>query len=443
MSACALALRLALLAGLGQVPPAVEDPALAPLPPAGRQVASWEEAVGLFERRSTDLKVAAAEVVRAAGQRRTALAALLPTLDGTAMASFSLLPASAGGSSATDALFGAAPFQTLTLAASLSVVDLRTWNALALAVDAERAAALSLDDARRLLLLNLAQALLTAVTAERVAELARAGLRDALERRQLAERSSRAGAGSELDVNRASQDVEAARAPVVAGDEAVRQAREALGLALGVEEPVGLAPGFQLDALADRVAGRCRSLASLESRPDVRAARARVEVAERGQTGVWAGFLPSVAVRSTAQLFNIPGVQGSPFPVWNLQAVLSVPLWDGGARYGALKGAQAAVEVARAQAEATGRAARVDLERARRGVEVAEASRAVSARALEYASRSDQLVRRSFQAGLGTSLELVSAAAALRQQQLDLALKEYAVLRARVAALFALAECGP
>jgi outer membrane protein, multidrug efflux system len=437
MSPCALAL----LVALAQAP--AGDPLLAPLPPAARQLASWEEAVALFERRSSDLRVAAAEVARAQGQRRTALAALLPTLDGTAQASFSLLPAPAGLDPTLAASLGFGSSQALSLAATLSLVDLRTWNALAQAADAERAAALSLDDARRLLLLDLAQALLTAVTSERVAELARAGLRDALERLQLTERSSRAGAGSELDVSRARQDVEVARSPVVTGDEAVRRAREALGLALGLAEQVGVTPGFQLDGLADRVAGRCRTLASLEARADVLAARARVDVAERGALGVKAQFLPTLGVRSTAQLSTLPGTaSASLLPSWNLLAVLSVPLWDGGARYGGMRAADAVAEQARAREDQVGRAARVDLDRARRGVEVAETARLVAARALEHASRSDQLVRRSFEGGLGTSLELVTAAAALRQQQLTLALREYDVLRARVAALFALAECG-
>jgi outer membrane protein TolC len=437
MSPCALAL----LASLAQAP--ADDPLLAPLPPAARLVASWDEAVALFEHRSTDLRVAAAEVARAQGQRRTALAALLPTLDGTAQASFSLLPAPAGLDPTSAAYLGFGNSQALTLAATLSLVDLRTWNALAQAADAERVATLSLADARRLLLLDLAEALLTAVSSERVAELARAGLRDALERLQLAERSSRAGAGSELDVSRARQDVEVARAPVVAGDEAVRQAREALGLVVGLPEQVGLAPGFQLDGLADRVAGRCRGLASLESRADVRAARARVDVAERGTLGVKAQYLPSLGLRSTAQLYVVPGSTGALLlPTWNLLAVLSVPLWDGGARYGGVRAAAAVAEQARAREDQVVRAARVDLDRARRGVEVAEAARQVAARALEYASRSDQLVRKSFGGGLGTSLELVTAAAALRQQQLTLAVRESDVLRARVVALFALAECG-
>lgn len=441
MRSLALALSLAAVPSSGQ-PPA-EDPLLVAAPRAGREVASWDEALTLFERHAPDVRVAAAAVLRAQGQHRVALSALLPSLNGTALASFSLL-APPPGDTGTAALFGAAPFQTLTLVASLGLVDVRTWNALAQASDAERAARLSRDDARRLLMLNLAQALLNAVTSERLAELNRAGLLDALARLRLTSSSSRAGAATEIDLSRVRQDVELARAQVVSGDEAVRQAREALAVALGLDEPVGVAPLFQLDALADRVPDRCRTVAGLEARSDVLAARAALAAAEKGEFDVKAQFIPSLGVRSTAQLFVLGGDQGSTlFPIWNLQAVLTVPLWDGGARYGGLKVAHAGLVEATARAEHVERTARFDVARARRSIEVADASRALAARALEQATRSDGLVRRSFEAGLGTSLELVSAASALRQQQVSLALREYEVLRARVAALFALAECAP
>ena len=117
--------------------------------------------------------------------------------------------------------------------------------------------------------------------------------------------------------------------------------------------------------------------------------------------------------------------------------------WDGGGRYGALRDANAAAEQAEARRQATERAGHVDVARTRRQVEVADQSRALAQKALEQAEKVDALTRKAFDAGLGTSLELVTAASALRQQQLNLALREYDVLRARVVALFALADCPP
>ena len=100
---------------------------------APRQLASWEEAVAVWSANSTDARIAAAEVVRAAGRRRVALGASLPQFRGSGLASFSLLPSPAGGDEATAALFGAAPYQTLSLVAQLAIIDLRAWNSLAAA----------------------------------------------------------------------------------------------------------------------------------------------------------------------------------------------------------------------------------------------------------------------------------------------------------------------
>ena len=416
-----------------------DDPLLTPVTAAERQLASWDDALTLWRENSTDLRIAAAETLRAHGRRRVSLGALLPSISGSALASFSLLPAPEGGDATTSALFGAAPYQAATLVAQLAVIDARSWNALAAAIDSEKAVDLSVADARRLLLLSLAQGLLSVVTSERVAELNRVGLRDALDRLHLAERSNRAGANTEIDLGRLRQDTEAARAQVVSGDEALRQSREALALALGVDGAVGVRPDFQLNGLADQLNGSCHAVSSLEQRPDQLAAKARVDVAQRSVLDVKAQFLPCVGLRSTAQLFIYPG-QGV-FPIWNLQAVLTVPIWDGGSRYGALRDAHAQVSQAQARAVGAQRSGRVDVERAKRGVAVAQKARDIASASFEQAAKTDALTRRAFDAGLGTSLELVTAASSLRQQQLNLALREYDVIRAQVIALFALADC--
>lgn len=413
-------------------------PALAA--PPERQLESWEEAVALWSARSPDMKVAAQELVRASARRRTALGALLPQLSGSGLASFSLLAPPPGTDPSTSALFGAAPYQTIGLLAQLAVIDVRAWNALATAVDAEDVAKLSNADAQRLLLLNLAQSLMSVVAAEKLAELNASGVADAQSRLELAEKSEKAGATTALDVGRLRQDLALAKAQVVTSDEALRQAREALGVALGLDEAVGLAPSFQLDGLATQVPERCRGVADLESRPDVRAARAAVGVAHRGVLDVGAQFIPSLAVRMNTQAFII---SGSAFPIWNVQAVLTVPIWDGGMRYGALREANALEAQTEARADATVRRARVELERAKRGIDVANQSRTHAEEALTQAELTDTLTKKAWDDGAGTSLELVTSASQLRAQRLSLALRDYDVLRARVVALFALSECNP
>ena len=437
---CALILHvLAPMARAQATSTGIDDPLLAPLPDAPRALGSWQEAVALQRAGSNDLRIAADELLRARGLERSALGALLPNLAGTGLASFSLLPAEGGSDDNSGALFGSATFQTVSLAAGIGIVDARAWNALAQARASRRAAKLSLADARRLLTTTLAQALIAAVTTERMAELTRAGLRDALERQNLAERANRGGASTEIDLARVRQDAEAARAQVVSGDEALRQARETLGLALGLAEPVGVRPEFQLNGMVETEASGCRGITDATQRPDQRAARERVQVAERGVTDVRAQYAPSVALKSTAQAYFIPD-QGT-FRLWNLQAVLSVPLWDGGMREGALRTAKAERSQAEQRSTLAARTAKIEVARAARGVAVAEQARAIAQRALAQAARNDALTRRAYDVGVGTSLELVSSAALLRQQQLNLALREFEVLRAKVGAIFALADC--
>jgi outer membrane protein TolC len=65
----------------------------------------------------------------------------------------------------------------------------------------------------------------------------------------------------------------------------------------------------------------------------------------------------------------------------------------------------------------------------------------VAHRARDHAADVDRLTRVAFQEGRGTSLELVTAAANLRQGELQLAQRELEHVRAKLLALLALARC--
>ena len=95
----------------------------------------------------------------------------------------------------------------------------------------EDATKLSVEDKKRTLALSLANQIVSVVTAERSAEINRVGLRVALEQLEITRRKQSLGAAMGLDVVRAEQNAANARATLVSGDEALREAREALGLA--------------------------------------------------------------------------------------------------------------------------------------------------------------------------------------------------------------------
>ncbi|MFP2913747.1 TolC family protein, partial [Pyxidicoccus sp. 3LFB2] len=141
--------------------------------------------------------------------------------------------------------------------------------------------------------------LVATVAAERAAEINRVGLQRALEREALTRRTFELGAGNQLDVVRVSQDVAVARGALIAGDEQLRQARESLGFSLGFGQAVGVDPSFNLQGLVEQTRRDCAPLESLESRPDLVAAKAQVDSARDSRRQASAGYLPTLGLSST------------------------------------------------------------------------------------------------------------------------------------------------
>jgi outer membrane protein TolC len=96
---------------------------------------------------------------------------------------------------------------------------------------------------------------------------------------------------------------------------------------------------------------------------------------------------------------------------------------------------------AEARMEQTRRNASIEVKRTLRGVEVAEQSRKVAEQSRVLAQETERLARVSFELGRGTSLELVDAARQLRQSEVQLALREFEVVQAKLRALLALSNC--
>ncbi len=432
-----------------QVPPApkVDDPMLAPAETAKRSLGSWPDALGLLRARSTDLATAYAEIRRAEAATRIALAAVLPSINGQANAPHQFITkdlgtgtATGGGGAQVGGSIPAGEFVAANVQLTQSLVNLQSWQGIGVARDNEKAQALSAEDALRNAALGVATAMVGVVAAERVAELNRVGLRAALERRELAARLRALGVATGLDVVRADQDVAAARATLVTGDESLRKAREALGLAVGIPEQMGVSTGVKLDDVVSGAQRSCPGLKEVNARPDILAQQKKLEVAERQIDNVKLSFLPTLSASSTFATTT----QGSALvpTTWNIQAILSVPIWDGGVRYGNLRTARALRDEAGFALEAQQRAAIIQVEQARRGIAVAEQSLDVAKQARDLAAQVDQLTQTAYRAGQGTSLELVVAASALRQAEIELALREFDVVQAKLGALFALARCS-
>jgi outer membrane protein TolC len=426
-------------------PPPVSDPMLAPVPPAKRLVSSWQEALTYLRLRSTDLKMALDQVLQAEAQTRIALAQYLPTIQGTGTYTHPFIT-NAGGTT----VIGGAVFQSPTVpplnawSGSVQVqqtlISAQQLDQISINELGEDAAKLSVDDEKRTLALSVANQIVSVVTAERSAEINRVGLKVALEQLEITRRKQSLGAANGLDVVRAQQNAANARATLVTGDETLREAREALGLALGVPEEVGVPPGVDMAGLTQSAIASCKVVTDVDERADVAAARTKLEVAKRNLRNVWYSFLPTLNAQSTVTETS-PASSTYPNPTWNVQGILSVPLWDGGVRYGNLRSARAAEDIAVQQLEALRRQAVIQVEQAQRQLLVAQTSDRVATEQRDLAAQNDVMTQTAYMAGQGTSLELVTASEAHRQAELNLALADFNVVKARILAVLALATC--
>lgn len=420
---------------------AIDDPMLAPIAPATRTLAGWDEAHALLATHATALLRAGAAVARADAGVRQARATLYPTARATAEAELDVLhPGTAPGVPTTADTTPTSPLVSIALTATQPLIDVPARHARAAARAERTAATLDRADAERQVAQRAARAVVAVALAERIAELNRVGLRQALERAALSRRTRELGAATELDTVRVEQDVAVARAALIAGDEQVRTAREALGLALGVGGDVGVAPAAAT-ALGAAIARTCRPLAG-EARADVAAARAGIAAARARTSQVRAGYLPSLDLSTSLFAYTADPAPGK-LGAWTVAAVLSVPLWEGGLRAGLIAEREAAVADAVAVAADVERAAATEIAQAGRGEAVGEALVGAAAEAARLAARVDAMTRRSFEIGRATSLELVQSAAALRQAEVALALREFERLRAQVDRLLSEARCVP
>jgi outer membrane protein TolC len=441
-------------------PPPIEiiDPMLAPMTPAPKVVTNWKQALGMIQTRSTDLAIAVQEVERAEGNVRVALAAALPSLTGTLTVTGQLITGKLPGSPATPVpviggpgvvVFPGAPGTNVPatnpvvvaqLSAQQPILAPRAWYAIRTAELGVTSNKLTLEDKKRTIFTGVASAIIGVFTAERTAEINRQGLKSALSVLDLTRRQAKLGTATKIDVLRAEQSAATARATLVSGDESLRQARENLGLSLGFHEAYGVPQSISLDEIEGTLKAICAP-SPLEDRADIKKLKNDVEIARRGINDVWLQFSPTASISSTGSLQNTTQATSGHIGAWNIVGLLTVPFWEGGARYGNLRIARAQHEEAKQLLEAATRSANIQITQALRGVAVAEQERNVSENARDLAKELAALTRHAYELGTATNFDLVNTEQTWRTAELDLVVKEFSVVQAKLAAVLAKSNC--
>jgi multidrug efflux system outer membrane protein len=328
------------------------------------------------------------------------------------------------------------PRRQTALGATISypVLAASRWAARTQAADQVGIARISAEDVRRQVALAAAQSYLAVIAAQRQLEIAVRNRDTAQALADYARIRLEAGQGSRLNFLRSAQERAASEGRVEAARLALRQAQEALGVAIFAGGPVDAAGDPVLPAPAADPAGD----EWLTARPDVRLFTAQVEAADRVARDTWKSWLPT-GTALFAPRYVTPASVFEPADTWRAAIELRVPIFDG-TRGATRRLREAERDTARLRLDATVDQARADLRLAREAVaataRVVESSRV----AADNAAEALRITEIAYRSGATTNIEVVQAQQTARNAEIALAQAEDRHRQARLDLLVALGQ---
>jgi len=168
-----------------------------------------------------------------------------------------------------------------------------------------------------------------------------------------------------------------------------------------------------------------------DNRPDVLASKLRTESAQSVLRDSWADYMPLLS--AVAQPFyNSPSTSTVPETGWQAQLVLSIPLFDGGFRYGARRERSALFEESKAQLEGLLRQARSEVRASFDSVRGADDSLRSARRAASLARQALDMSMLAYREGATNDLEVVDAERRARDADVVALVAEDTARQARI-----------
>lgn len=421
----------------------------APAPPEAGGQLGWVQAIRTGLARHPELLAAQHEVLKAEAVTGEVESVLYPTIRGIA--------ANSGGNTRTLVNLNTSgslpkPTNYLTtqgLRLDYLITDFgHTTHSIlaskALASSAEKRA----SAAKALVILDVQQAYLQSLKNQQLVEIAEAVLKEREVVRQQAEAFYRRELRSKLDLDFATLEVSRAELHLVRARNDVKIAFAALNNAMGLENPVA---SYQLEAISLDIkpAGPIELLleAALRQRPELMGAKDRETAAAEAFKAAKARRFGEISTLETlAHTFWARQERPSGKDVsnnhrtlgwWGASVASSFPFYTGGRITGEIDEAKAHT----GEAEATTRlvANELVLQVARSYFELltAEQQIEVSRRKVAVAHEAFQLASQRFKAGLGSILDVTTAATDLARAERELAEAEYGYRLAEVALAYA------
>jgi len=305
----------------------------------------------------------------------------------------------------------------------------RNWQA---SKESERAAILSAKDARELVVLAVAGTYLQMLATAARVDSQRAQVENARAVNQQAEVRKTAGTNSRIDVVRTLVELETQRQRLNALEADVRKQKIGLarliGLPLDRQVILSEALGFPPLTVPDSAAEIQHAFAN---RPDMKAAEAQVQAAERVVSAAHAERLPSASISGD---FGVSGPNpASTHGVFAVTGSVNVPIWLGGRVKADIEQAETTLAQRKAeladqqgQVEQEVRTALIELETAVGQVRLAQQNRG-------YASETLREARDRFGLGVATTVEVVQAQEQVASAESDYVSSLYSFELARVA----------
>jgi outer membrane protein TolC len=386
-----------------------------------------EEAVRRAIARNPTALIAGQEIRRAEGILKEARAPSLPVLTANGIATRNDAKRCNPGS-ACDPPVVPRDQVSGNIQLSVPLFAPQRWLSWAHAGDQLEIARTSLEDARRFVGVATARAYLAVMAQHRLVNItvqardnAKAHLDDAHARFEV-------GSGNRLDEVRAGQELATDQSQLAQADANLVRAREALGVLVGADGPIEVEDRVELPA-PPAPAEAIRE--AEESRPDVRASQQRKEAARTVLRDSWADYLPllSAVVEPFA---NSPSTVTQPPSGWQAQLVLTIPLFDGGARDGLQRERSALYQESKAQLDGLLRQARSDVRAAFEAVQRADESVQSARQAARLAHDALEMTTLAYREGATNDLEVVDAQRRARDADVAALVAEDTARQARI-----------
>jgi outer membrane protein TolC len=308
------------------------------------------------------------------------------------------------------------------------------WAAARQAADQVEIARISSEEVRRDVALTAAETYLAVVAAQHQLEIAVRNRDTAKALADYARTRLEAGQGSRLNHVRAVQELATAEGLVEVAGLAVRQAQEALGVAIFADGPVDASGDPDIPAATPP----SDTEAWLSQRPDVRLFTAQAQAADRIVRDTWKSWLPTATAAFTPQYVTPKGFF-EPAGTWRALFQLQVPIFDG--TLGSTRRMRIAeAETAQLRLQSVTVQARSELRSAEEAVARNERIVATSREAADSAREALRITEIAYRAGATTNVEVVQAQQTARNAEIRAALADDRLRQARLDLLVALGQ---